>query len=74
MTLKWNVCAVEDLNLNVVEPLQGVPYLAIGKHLCAPLLLRAYTAAVVCPAPLLLLRTMHWRTAAAAYAYARSCC
>lgn len=28
--------AVEDLNLNAVESLQGVPYLAIGKHLCGP--------------------------------------
>ncbi|PON43207.1 Methyltransferase TRM [Parasponia andersonii] len=28
--------AVEDLNLSAVESLQGVPYLAIGKHLCGP--------------------------------------
>lgn len=28
--------AVEDLNLNAVESLRGVPYLAIGKHLCGP--------------------------------------
>ncbi|WCJ22646.1 tRNA:m(4)X modification enzyme TRM13 [Euphorbia peplus] len=27
---------IEDLNLNAVESLQGVPYLAIGKHLCGP--------------------------------------
>ncbi|KAL6968700.1 tRNA:m(4)X modification enzyme [Sarracenia purpurea var. burkii] len=27
---------IEDLNLNAVEPLQGIPYLAIGKHLCGP--------------------------------------
>ncbi|KAK0582084.1 hypothetical protein LWI29_021389 [Acer saccharum] len=27
---------VEDLNLNAVESLRGVPYLAIGKHLCGP--------------------------------------
>ncbi|XP_050236488.1 tRNA:m(4)X modification enzyme TRM13 [Mercurialis annua] len=27
---------IEDLNLNGVESLQGVPYLAIGKHLCGP--------------------------------------
>ncbi|KAK1554816.1 hypothetical protein Q3G72_017705 [Acer saccharum] len=26
----------EDLNLNAVESLRGVPYLAIGKHLCGP--------------------------------------
>lgn len=26
--------AVEDLNLNAVESLQGVPFLATGKHLC----------------------------------------
>ncbi|KAA8542998.1 hypothetical protein F0562_021507 [Nyssa sinensis] len=25
---------IEDLNLNAVESLQGIPYLAIGKHLC----------------------------------------
>lgn len=28
--------AVEDLNLNAVESLKGIPYLAIGKHLCGP--------------------------------------
>lgn len=28
--------AVEDLNLNAVESLQGLPYVAIGKHLCGP--------------------------------------
>lgn len=28
--------AVEDLNLSAVESLRGVPYLAIGKHLCGP--------------------------------------
>ncbi|KAK3034668.1 hypothetical protein RJ639_033623 [Escallonia herrerae] len=33
LTLGWGV---EDLNLNAVEPLQGVPYLATGKHLCGP--------------------------------------
>ena len=27
---------VEDLNLNAVESLQGVPYVAVGKHLCGP--------------------------------------
>lgn len=27
---------IEDLNLNAVESLQGIPYLAIGKHLCGP--------------------------------------
>ncbi|KAK3194375.1 hypothetical protein Dsin_025685 [Dipteronia sinensis] len=27
---------IEDLNLNAVESLRGVPYLAIGKHLCGP--------------------------------------
>lgn len=26
--------AVEDLNLHAVESLRGLPYLAIGKHLC----------------------------------------
>ncbi|KAI9099003.1 hypothetical protein K1719_024770 [Acacia pycnantha] len=25
---------IEDLDLNAVEPLEGVPFLAIGKHLC----------------------------------------
>lgn len=28
--------AVEDLNLNAVESLQGGAYVAIGKHLCGP--------------------------------------
>ncbi|KAI8522591.1 hypothetical protein RHMOL_Rhmol13G0008100 [Rhododendron molle] len=27
---------IEDLNLNGVESLQGIPYLATGKHLCGP--------------------------------------
>ncbi|KAJ6334330.1 hypothetical protein OIU76_008174 [Salix suchowensis] len=27
---------IEDLNLNAVESLRGIPYLAIGKHLCGP--------------------------------------
>ncbi|XP_016506245.2 tRNA:m(4)X modification enzyme TRM13 [Nicotiana tabacum] len=27
---------IEDLKLDAVESLQGVPYLAIGKHLCGP--------------------------------------
>ncbi|XP_024018181.1 tRNA:m(4)X modification enzyme TRM13 homolog [Morus notabilis] len=27
---------IEDLNLKAVESLRGVPYLAIGKHLCGP--------------------------------------
>ncbi|CAI9104862.1 OLC1v1003645C1 [Oldenlandia corymbosa var. corymbosa] len=27
---------IEDLNLNAVESLQGLSYLAIGKHLCGP--------------------------------------
>ncbi|KAL8054592.1 hypothetical protein ABFX02_04G002600 [Erythranthe guttata] len=27
---------IEDLNLNAVESLQGVGYMAIGKHLCGP--------------------------------------
>ncbi|CAH1434210.1 unnamed protein product [Lactuca virosa] len=27
---------IEDLNLNAIGSLQGVPYLAIGKHLCGP--------------------------------------
>lgn len=31
------VCvSVEDFNLNAVESLQGVPYVAVGKHLCGP--------------------------------------
>lgn len=28
--------SVEDLNLNAVESLHGVPYVAVGKHLCGP--------------------------------------
>ncbi|KAL6008751.1 hypothetical protein ACLOJK_021977 [Asimina triloba] len=28
--------AVEDLDLDAIESLRGVPYLAIGKHLCGP--------------------------------------
>ncbi|KAL2508569.1 methyltransferase [Forsythia ovata] len=36
MTLRPLINAVEDLNLNGVEPLQGVAYMAIGKHLCGP--------------------------------------
>ncbi|CAA0393112.1 unnamed protein product [Arabidopsis thaliana] len=27
---------IEDLNLNAVESLHGVPYVAVGKHLCGP--------------------------------------
>ncbi|CAN1767832.1 hypothetical protein LINPERHAP1_LOCUS10417 [Linum perenne] len=27
---------IEDLNLKAVESLQGIHYLAIGKHLCGP--------------------------------------
>lgn len=27
---------IEDLNLNAIGSLQGLPYLAIGKHLCGP--------------------------------------
>ncbi|XP_058076902.1 uncharacterized protein LOC131225390 [Magnolia sinica] len=27
---------IEDLNLSAIESLRGVPYLAIGKHLCGP--------------------------------------
>nr|XP_043621764.1 tRNA:m(4)X modification enzyme TRM13 [Erigeron canadensis] len=27
---------IEDLNLNAIVSLQGLPYLAIGKHLCGP--------------------------------------
>ncbi|GJS31307.1 tRNA:m(4)X modification enzyme TRM13 isoform X2 [Tanacetum coccineum] len=27
---------IEDLNLNSIESLKGLPYLAIGKHLCGP--------------------------------------
>ncbi|KAL2935011.1 tRNA:m(4)X modification enzyme TRM13 [Bienertia sinuspersici] len=27
---------IEDLNLNAVESLKGIPYLAISKHLCGP--------------------------------------
>ncbi|XVF80746.1 hypothetical protein PTKIN_Ptkin15bG0099800 [Pterospermum kingtungense] len=27
---------IEDLNLKAVESLQGLPYIAIGKHLCGP--------------------------------------
>ncbi|RWR94504.1 tRNA:m4X modification enzyme TRM13 [Cinnamomum micranthum f. kanehirae] len=27
---------IEDLNLDAIESLRGVPYLAIGKHLCGP--------------------------------------
>ncbi|XP_076934957.1 tRNA:m(4)X modification enzyme TRM13-like [Bidens hawaiensis] len=27
---------IEDLNLNAIEALKGLPYLAIGKHLCGP--------------------------------------
>jgi hypothetical protein len=30
------VFSVEDLNLNAVESLHGVPYVAVGKHLCGP--------------------------------------
>lgn len=28
--------AVEDLNLNAINQLRGLPYLAIGKHICGP--------------------------------------
>ena len=34
--IKFLTFAVEDLKLNAVEALQGIPYLAIGKHLCGP--------------------------------------
>ncbi|KAJ0053920.1 hypothetical protein Pint_00798 [Pistacia integerrima] len=27
---------IEDLNMNAVESLRGIPYVAIGKHLCGP--------------------------------------
>ncbi|KAK9723693.1 hypothetical protein RND81_05G018400 [Saponaria officinalis] len=27
---------IEDLNLNAVQSLRGMPYLAVGKHLCGP--------------------------------------
>ncbi|MQM08482.1 hypothetical protein Taro_041338 [Colocasia esculenta] len=33
---------IEDLNLNGVEALRGLPYLAIGKHLCGPAIDKAY--------------------------------
>lgn len=36
MTMRPLINAVEDLNLNRVEPLKGVAYIAIGKHLCGP--------------------------------------
>ncbi|KAL3531561.1 hypothetical protein ACH5RR_010883 [Cinchona calisaya] len=36
LTLERLRIDIEDLNLNAVESLQGVPYLAIGKHLCGP--------------------------------------
>lgn len=28
--------AVEDLNLRAIKSLMGLPYYAIGKHLCGP--------------------------------------
>ncbi|KAL2486676.1 methyltransferase [Abeliophyllum distichum] len=36
LTLERLRIDIEDLNLNGVEPLQGVAYMAIGKHLCGP--------------------------------------
>lgn len=36
LTLERLRIDIEDLNLNGVEPLQGVAYIAIGKHLCGP--------------------------------------
>lgn len=36
LTLERLRIDIEDLNLNAVESLRGVPYLAIGKHLCGP--------------------------------------
>lgn len=36
LTLERLRIDIEDLNLNAVESLQGIPYLAIGKHLCGP--------------------------------------
>ncbi|XP_063945863.1 uncharacterized protein LOC108211136 isoform X2 [Daucus carota subsp. sativus] len=36
LTLERLRIDIEDLNLNAVESLKGIPYLAIGKHLCGP--------------------------------------
>ncbi|TXG63236.1 hypothetical protein EZV62_010230 [Acer yangbiense] len=36
LTIKRLRINIEDLNLNAVESLRGVPYMAIGKHLCGP--------------------------------------
>ncbi|KAL4572192.1 hypothetical protein LXL04_018961 [Taraxacum kok-saghyz] len=36
LTLERLRIDIEDLDLNAIESLQGVPYLAIGKHLCGP--------------------------------------
>ncbi|XP_043711860.1 tRNA:m(4)X modification enzyme TRM13 isoform X1 [Telopea speciosissima] len=36
LTLERLRIDIEDLNLDAVESLRGVPYLAIGKHLCGP--------------------------------------
>ncbi|RZC89190.1 hypothetical protein C5167_030888 [Papaver somniferum] len=33
---------IEDLDLNAVESLKGIPYLAIGKHLCGPATDKSY--------------------------------
>ncbi|KAL8094434.1 uncharacterized protein LOC141693421 [Apium graveolens] len=36
LTLERLRIDIEDLNLNAVESFKGIPYLAIGKHLCGP--------------------------------------
>ncbi|KAF6172218.1 hypothetical protein GIB67_024840 [Kingdonia uniflora] len=36
LTLERLRIDIEDLDLNAVESLRGLPYLAIGKHLCGP--------------------------------------
>lgn len=36
LTLERLRIDIEDLNLNAVESLKGIPYLAIGKHICGP--------------------------------------
>ncbi|XAR61464.1 tRNA:m(4)X modification enzyme [Bertholletia excelsa] len=36
LTLERLRIDIEDLNLNAVQSLQGIPFLAIGKHLCGP--------------------------------------
>ncbi|XP_074316010.1 uncharacterized protein LOC141652443 [Silene latifolia] len=36
LTLERLRIDIEDLNLNAVQSLRGIPYLAVGKHLCGP--------------------------------------